>query len=1402
LLLIARFANVAALYNMLNPKYFITLLVGYLLVILDSAAQSNSIRNLGIEQGLSNNLVNCIAQDRQGFMWFGTNDGLNKYDGTSFYILRRKPADPASLIDNNIHTLATDNQDNLWIGTARGLSVLQLQTETFLIPTCHEPGQQAERKIGQTIMSAREVAGRVLIGTVDSGLIVFEQRSYNGTLIPLEGNGPDRYHYSVKSIAYDGQATWVFIESTGLALLDLARHRLTIVNRELKNGSSVEPDHQGHLWVGEESGIYQYHIATNHYSGTLIRPAKKVVSLHLDTAGLLWIGTDGGGLYKLVTGSIENGQPAVSYTHQELNSNSVFAVFEDKEARKWIGTLRGGISVIDDKPKVFKTIFDARAAMPESNFVLSLCENPDNTIWVGTDGGGLRLWDRTTNRFRDFLSGIPGSTISSNFITGILNDYEGKTWFSTWFGGVNRYDKLTGRFERYSVFDVKRKTVANNSWFIYEDRNRNLWASTGGLQRLNRTTNKFELLDSTLADVQCLSEDRQGQLWAGTYSSLVHIDPVHRRHHYFPIGYTVRAILADHKDGLWLGTDGGGLLHFDTHTGRFSQFTMADGLPNNSVLRILEDDKGMLWLSTFNGLAKFNPATNKASAYFQSDGLQSNQFSYNAAIRLRFGELVFGGLKGFTLFSPDSIRNTAAMPAVFLTGYSINNGPSGFSQIAKTEQGIPVIELGYDSAAIAVNFTAPEYVSPRKIKYAYFLSGWDKSWNSSGNSRMANYSNLREGTYVLLVKNTNADGVWGAEKTLLKIIVFPPWYRSWWAYALYGVLLILLSYLYLQYRNRQTRLRYELQIAHLNAANEKSRSEKEKVEKEKAVAEYQKEKAEHEMERVLNDKEKELNERRLSFFTNISHEFRTPLTLIINPVKELMEDKAGSHETGRDSLQIVYRNARRMLGLVDQLLLFRKAESHAGKMVVQELNFYELCREVYFCFVQQARSHSIRYEFIADNPDLLLFVDRSTIEIVLYNLLSNAFKYTPDGGAILFSIKETAEQVEISVEDTGQGIPAAVGDSIFEKFAQSTEPGMVLKPGFGIGLYMVKQFTDNHKGTVTYESIVGTGTAFYVHLQKGKVHFAAEQLVEAGLSGNGLLEEIAYRKEQETGTTENAGGDAGKMEDLVNEKKTILLVDDDPEMLRYITSLFREDFDIYTGGSGEEGLQQAKKMLPDIIVSDVKMSGISGIDFCKMVKENPATSHIPVILLTGTSSPELKLQGVEGGADDFITKPFEKELLVARVNTLLKNRTILQRYFFNEITLDKNNLKISPEYKEFLDACIVLVEQHLEDDDFNIKKMVAALGMSHSTLFRKVKSMSGLSVNEFIRLIRLRKAAEILINTDANINETALQVGLRNSKYFREQFNKVFGMNPSEYMKKFRKPFVDKFKVMKDPFDE
>ncbi|TWI80321.1 signal transduction histidine kinase [Lacibacter cauensis] len=1358
--------------NILFSFYCVVLSIFLLTGITANAVPP--VKRLGIESGLSNNSVRVVYQDKRGFIWMGTYDGLNYYDGKEFKVFRNKLNDSTSIPHNYIYSLHEDVNHNLWVGTGQGVVKYNSTYENFspLYGYLLRAKQPVKVTINATGIQS-SVTGTLFFATNGWGLLVKQPNDEYAREVPLLSGNSKQGSYNARVVAVDNTSkkVWVFVAGKGLCLYNEQQGNITLVNSEVKVANCMLLNKSGELWIGGEAGLYLYDPATNRYSKHYTEHAgelsgQEVMTLCFDKQQNLWIGTEGGAISIL-----DNATGAFAYINSgqekdQVSSEAVYSIIRDTENRMWIGTIKGGCNVFDEQKNNFLTVTSDpyKTNTLSSNFIYSFFEDKDGDILIGTEGGGVSVWNRSLNTFKNYRYQSGNiSSISHNIVSSILQDYTGALWMATYGGGINRFKKSSGSFERFRCINDATGEENRNAWLLYEDKAKTLWATTfinGPLYFFDRSLNKFVVFDQRVNDLVSLLEDSKGQLWGGNTISLIRIDRKNNQHQFYNLGKPVRAIFEDSKKNLWIGLEGGGLVLFDGHKGSIKKrYSSADGLCNNAVLNIEEDAKGFLWLSTFNGLSRFDQATSTFKNFYESDGLQSNQFSYNASYKLRSGELLFGGINGFNVFVPEKITQRTFTPPLYITSILINNkSVSEVSDYIKEAKGSGISELRvpFKEAVLSFEFTALEYTSPEKISYAYYLDGWDKNWNYTGNIRNINYNNIKEGSYKLRIRSTNANGDWNTQETVLAITILPPWYRTIFAYLLYLVAAGSLVYMFYRYRLQQTRLTYKVKLAELNA-----------------------------------EKEKEINEKRQSFFTNITHEFRTPLTLIINPVNDLLKQEEKTE--AKEELNVVYRNARRLLSLVDQLLLFRKTESETGKLRISSFNFYDLSHDVYLYFKQQAKVRHIDYTFICSNQSLAFFGDKTQLEIVFYNLLSNAFKYTPDHGKISFSITDDGTSIYTQVTDSGQGVPEHIGDRIFEKFYQVKEENVPVKPGFGIGLYLVKQLVEEHKGKISYKSKEGGGTSFMVQLKKGKAHF-----------GNVVIQEAAAKNENLLLTEIDAGIEpipvAAKqttdgLESVVSEKPSILVTDDNVQLRNYLVQVFRTDFIVHEAGSAEEGLKLAKELQPDVIISDLVMEAMTGLDFCKAVKESQVLGHIPFILITGTDSPESKLKGIEYGADDYITKPFEKDMLVARVQSLLKKQENLQKYFYNEITHQQNSLNISGEYKEFLEACIAVVERNLDRDDFNIQVLATEMGMSHSKLYKKIKTISGQSANAFIRFIRLRKAAELFINSDYNINETAFYVGIKDIKYFREQFAKTFGMKPSEYIEKYRKNLGKNYKL-------
>ena len=1332
-----------------------------------SFGQDNPIKFLDISDGLSNNSVTTIFQDSDGYLWFGTYDGLNRYDGYNFKVFRNRINDKKSLFFNTIYNIEGDSKKNIWVGGSNGVCIYSKTTATFH-PVEYTSSNKKTKILKDIIHQMRSVSNDlVLVASQNLGLIAFENGSFVGKQIPLKvlGNNISTDNYDAIALQDDTKkgCCWIHVRNIGICSYNYKSKSLSVVFPLSKEVKSMKLSSDGNLWLGTDEGVFLLNTKSGALSENYFSNKCSVTDILLDKKKDIWISTDGCGIYKIIgtnkkaiPSNVVNGVPLAK-------SNSVWSLYEDKTGNKWFGSLRGGISMLSNTPKYFKSI-RYNAANPAENFILSFCEDEKKNLWVGTDGAGLKYWNRKTNTYSNY-----NNKLSSPFITGIVRDNNNEIWLSTWNGGVNKINPKNNSVTAYSCFNPFTKQVEKKIWLMYKDSKSNIWASAtneGCLYWFDRAKNNFVLFDKSITNLQSLTQTSDGKLWGGNYTSLFSLEKNTKKITKTNIGNPIRCIHEDKDKNLWLGTQEGGLLLFDRKTSTFKRLTTDDGLPSNTILRMLEDKEGNLWMSTYNGVCRFDKKRKTFRNFSVNDGLQSNQFSFNAGLKLDTGEFLFGGINGFNIFFPEAIKGFNQQNNLLLTNFYVNNQPIEESKndlVSDWESGkIKEVSLPYDQTTLSLEFVALDYNNADKINYAYYLEGWDAQWNYVGQARKANYARLAEGKYTFKVKTTNFKGGWNKEISLVTIEILPPWYRTWWAYTLYLAALAGMLFAYLEYHKNKEKLKYKVKIAELESK-----------------------------------KEKEVAEKQSSMFTYISHEFRTPLSLIINPLKKAVQKESVQNGSSGSDLAIAHRNARRLLSLVDQLLLFRKAENDADSLRLSNINVNNLCNEVYQCFVNQAKEKNITYKFDIPQHDIEMIGDYEKIEISLFNLMSNAFKYTPAGGEIILKLSENDKEVILAISDNGEGIEKKDIDVIFEKFRQINSKVSV-GTGFGIGLYIVKYFVDKHKGTVNCSSEVGEGSTFTLTFRKGNSHFKDIEITDVVAKRSQLFDELILDDAQENNQFLNSMVSENDFQKIMlTEKRTVLIIDDNAEIRSYLIKLFSESYIVYNAENGEEGLKLTKKHMPDLVISDITMEQMDGLELCRKIKQSESLSHIPVILLTASKNPETHLQGITDGADDYITKPFDDDILLARVESLLRNRSNLRTYFLDSITLKENAQKVPVEYQEILKKCIDILEANIHKKDFTIKNFALEMGMSHRTLYTKIKIISGQTLNAFIRSLRIRRAAMLMLTEDMNIAQASAEVGFEDPKYFRQQFVKLFGMTPSEYIKKYKNSFNSDLNIIK-----
>jgi signal transduction histidine kinase/ligand-binding sensor domain-containing protein/DNA-binding response OmpR family regulator len=1350
---------------------------------------------IGTANGLSHNRINCILKDSKGFMWFGTMSGLNRYDGYRFRIFRHDLRDSASLIDDYISRIMEGPDGKLWVETRSGLNIFDPLTETFnrdpqaylrelSLPDAFIPNIIKDKKGNYWLTHPQYGLFKYTSATRQITRIYHNSKNISG----LGAN-------NVSAFGEDSKGNfWVIYQDGMIEKISGQAHSVIYRNSILKDFNKKEIlnynlfiDAQDELWMyvsGDPRGVFYFNPASNvllpinKETGKINLNTNIVTGVLQDKQGKIWIGTDHGGVNLLdkkdftIHCLMNNADDDKS-----LSQNSIIAMYKDNSGIIWVGTYKQGINYYHENSIKF-SVYRHQLSNPGSlsyDDVNRFAEDDKGNLWIGTNGGGLIYFDRKKGKFFQFRHNPedPGS-LSNDVIVSLWIDHQKKLWIGTYYGGLDCYNGKKFTHFKHDAFDPG-SISDDRIWEIFEDSEKNLWVGTlgGGLDRFDREKNIFyhytsgdkKSIGSDL--IYALMEDLKGDLWIGTMEG---IDVMEKQSGRF-IHYShdaknqnslsnnnILCIEEDSRNLVWVGTREG-LNLFDKKTKTFRTFRMEDGLPDNTILNILEDDEHNLWISTPNGISKLlishNKKTNTVSLNFKNydemDGLQGREFNENAAYKTSHGELIFGGAKGFNIFYPADIATNDVAPAVALTDFQIFNkslkaGERSSNRVIlhKAISETKEIKLSHSDNVISIEFAALNFSNAEKNKYAYILEGFNKQWLiTDAKMRKATYTNLDPGSYVFRVKATNEDGIWNEEGVTLKITVLPPFWKTTWAYCLYAIMIGGILWFARHMILLRARMRFEI-----------------------------------EQERKEAKRMHELDLMKIRFFTNVSHEFRTPLALILTPVEKMMKNT--HDEPQKKYFQLIHRNAKRLLNLVNQLLDFRKLEMEEIYLNPSENDIIRFTKDIACSFSDIAEKKNIRFNFHSTIDSLTTSFDRAKLERILFNLLSNAFKFTPENGSVSVevnmkkkeeSMANDAAFIEIQVKDTGIGIPPEKKEKIFERFFQNNVPGDMINQGSGIGLSITKEFVRLHGGRITVESEPGNGSCFFVTLPVTTIPVTAA-----------LQEEINTRGSNGH-TSENGNGiGMGYAGKKVNGKKfSILLVEDNEDFLFYLKDNLRAPFNIIEARNGKEGWQKVLGEHPDLVVSDIMMPEMNGIDLCHKIKEDQRTSHIPVILLTARSSEEIQIQGYTTGANDYITKPFSFEILLSRINNLLIQQEKLKKNFQKQIALPPDDITVTSDDEKLIRQALEVVKKNLDNTEFSVEDLSRAMFMSRATMYKKIAALTGITPVEFIRSVRLKHAAQLLEKSQMTVSEIAFEVGFNNTKYFVKYFKEEFNVLPTAY---------------------
>jgi signal transduction histidine kinase/ligand-binding sensor domain-containing protein/DNA-binding response OmpR family regulator len=1408
------------------PPFYRYLLLLPLLLLLalsaraqDTAPSEFRFEHLTVDQGLSHSDAVAVAQDRGGFIWVGTNRGLDRYDGYQLksYTL---PITRQGVAGNRIKVLhVAAATGRLWVGTERAGLYYYDATADQLRPLSQAAAPPAARPLlaqladVSTMALASDAQGRLWVATQKLGLFVLTFDTQGGVAsvrpVPFAAHQPAEHYLS--SLARDAEGNvWVGTYNQGLGVVRPGNAAPVVEPTEITDHvRALLVDHRGDFWICLNQQVLWVSAANRRAGRQLAAHPQpldypQLQAIQLDSFGRLWVGTNYG-LYVweagAVTGTAPPLRPAPTLLLPQdgepgsLNSERVYQIFEDRTQVLWLCASAGGLNKVNLRQKPFGQLRRQRAgqAALASNYINAVYkEEATNTLWLGTRNG-VQAYDLARQTYRSYLSEDKTSGRRSVDASALYQDRNGTLWIGTRNRGLVSLRRTGGRETlrthdplvagAYALHDASIERIT-------EDRYGHLWVATlnmgllqfdaqGQLRRAYRLenslpTNRFTYL---------LYDPHHDILWASTADQgllklRVEPDSLRMLRHFqhqpdasdgLRVNY-VWPLLLDRQGTLWIGTIGGGLHQLTTDAqGRETVRSAHNYLPETDVESLLADDAGHLWVGG-TGLYRYAPATHQYLRYDVADGLPSNAFKIGAAARGADGTLYFGGINGVSYFQPAMIQPNPYAPVVQLTGLRVANQPVAVGQPLRgrvlltrplSEPQTVVIRPGDND--FSVDFVGLNYANPQKNQYAYQLEGYNRGWvTPPPGQRTASFANLPPGRYTLRVKASNGEGAWSTRPATISFDVRAPWYKTGWAYALYALLLVGAVALYRRIEMTRQELKSKLAL-----------------------------------EQFQVEKEKELTNLKLGFFTNISHELRTPLTLILGPMEEIMRSP-GPVPGLQAKVQLMQRQTRKLLDLVNQLLDFRKVEAGHVPLCAARHDIGPFIAEQYASFQLKAQERGVQYTLDLPTGPVPLFFDQGKLEIILTNLLANAFKYvrpqgrvelaaavvgSPAGPAVYADGQLAANYLRITVADTGVGIAAHELDRIFDPYYQAAHTNTLRMTGTGIGLALARQFAERHGGQLTVASTPGVGATFELRLPFGQQHLRPEDLAPAPEATEATAESLMF---EPTIPTELPAGEPAPDLPPPAGPPRLLVVEDHDEVREYLRELFAADYQVLAAEDGVAGWELALAQLPDLIISDVMMPRSDGLELCQKLKQHPKTSHIPVLLLTARTAETHELEGLGMGADDYVSKPFNPTLLHAKADALLRNRRKLHEFYQRRILLQPTEIVVADADREFLEKAMQVVEQHLGDAEFSVQVLVRELGLSSSVFYRRIKSLTGQTAVEFIRDVRLKRAAQLLASTQLRVSEVAFEVGIENAKYFRQVFQKLFGMTPSDYARQHR----------------
>ena len=1329
------------------------------------SGQDLFFHKLTVEDGLSQNSVLCFAQDRQGYMWIGTSSGLNRFDSRTFKVFKERQNEPGSLSNDYILSLLNDSRDMLWVGTAGGLNVYDNRTGTFA-QYMHAEGQPGSLSSNRILSLYEDRKGQIWIGTSKGLNLLSNPGGKNFEKIALATASDDPSGGEIRAIREDFRGDiWV---SASNGVYRISRNFREFIIKKFNIGSagklqedltctSIEEDEDRNLWFGTiGGGLFLFDesnssfIAVANASSDKTRlPHDYIRRLKADGNRKLWIGTQEGlSVLDISTRILSSTFQHDPEDKNSLSQNSIYDIFLDRTGNIWTGTYYGGVSMSYAKKTPFKLIQASGKNNGLSNNVVSAIFGYDaKGLWFGSDGGGLNYLDQISGKFSHYKYNVKNPrSIGSNLVKTIFRDSAGRLWIGTHGGGLNLFDEKSGVFTRFKHAKGKNSISSNDVLNMIEDGDGIIWIGTenNGLNSFDWQKQEFSTYHPDSAgsfhlkasQIKSMIQDDPGNIWLGTEYGLF----VKQRksagfrnyEHKFADGKTypssqmVGSLYLDLRQQIWVGTVTDGVYLIQPGEDKLLHFTTKDGLPSNNIKGMIEDNSGNIWITTDKGLCKCEPGYKNFVAFNVYDGLPGNDFNPNSFYRHSTGEIYVGGLNGIVHFMPERIEKNNTNSTIVFNALKIGNqvvDAVRFPEVLQTDiSHTRGITLNHDQNDFSIDFRLLNYIKPSKNSYTYKLEGFDNDWIISTNGS-ATYTNLPTGTYRLQVKAANNDGIWAKNIAVMEVRVIPPLWASKGAYFLYCLISACIIYLLIRYF--RIRLRYR--------------------------------------------QEQELQQYKLDFFTNISHEIRTRLTLIATPL-ETIQNENFPNDGARKKIQNIRKHTQKLATLVSELMDFRKAETGNLQLNCTITNLKLFLSETAQPLGDAAMEKGVRFEISLPQEEVSVHIDKSHFEKVIINLLTNAIKFTGNGGSVGISLDVQRNAAIISVWDTGIGISTANVRKLFTNYFQVSNEKSE-NTGYGIGLALSRSIVELHNGSIEVSSTLKKDN------KEGYTVFRVKLPMQTNLNEPvGVIQTIPLDDVEKTSF---ADADIGK-----SSKPVLLIVEDNDDLREFMKDSLSTEFDIHESTDGKKGLSMAQELIPTLIISDIMMPEMDGLELCRCLKSDIRTSHIPVILLTAKSTINDQISGLEQNADAYVTKPFILALLISQIWNLINNRKHLQLALRNRY-LKLSDTPVEEVMKDvFLEEIVSLIEGNLDNAAFSVSVLAKHAAMSQPVLYKKIKALTGMSVNDFIKSIRLKKASGLLLTRKHTIYEVAYMVGFSDRKYFSKEFRKTFGLSPTAFVER------------------